>query len=300
MNRLRLGTRGSLLAKTQSGHVAAAITAATGVPVDLVVIKTTGDRVVDRPLQQVGGKGLFTKEIEQALLDGDVDLSVHSMKDMPTDNPPGLCIACVPARVSPADVLVGGSLDSLRQGAVVGTGSVRRALQLRSLRPDLEVRGIRGNVDTRVQKQQDGQYDAIVLAHAGLLRLDRTEWVDSVIPVGQMVPACGQGALAVQARRGDDDVLGLLEPLHHEPSAIAVATERAFLQAVSGGCSAPAACHAWTDGDHIDAVAVWAPDEHGVARRLRARSDFLHATALGRGLALDLRSGRGEHLQALR
>ena len=182
MNRLRLGTRGSLLAKTQSGHVAAAITAATGVPVDLVVIKTTGDRVVDRPLQQVGGKGLFTKEIEQALLDGDVDLAVHSMKDMPTDNPPGLCIACVPERVSPADVLVGGSLDSLRQGAVVGTGSVRRALQLRSLRPDLEVRGIRGNVDTRVQKQQDGQYDAIVLASARLAS-EQPEALTALAPV---------------------------------------------------------------------------------------------------------------------
>ena len=132
MKTLKLGTRGSLLARTQSGHVADALTAATGVPVELVIIKTTGDRVTDRPLQQVGGKGLFTKELEQALIDGEVDFAVHSMKDMPTDNPRELCIACVPERVAPQDVLVGAGLDALPAGAVVGTGSVRRALQLRA------------------------------------------------------------------------------------------------------------------------------------------------------------------------
>ena len=156
---LRLGTRGSVLARTQSGIVADAITEATGLAVELVIIKTTGDRVTDRPLQQVGGKGLFTKEIEDALLAGEVDFAVHSMKDMPTDNPPGLVIACVPERVDPRDALVGAALDALPEGAVVGTGSVRRALQLRELRPDLEIKGIRGNVDTRIQKQRDGEYD---------------------------------------------------------------------------------------------------------------------------------------------
>ena len=296
MKTLRLGTRGSLLARTQSQQVADALTAATGVPVELVIITTRGDRIVDRPLQQVGGKGLFTKEIEEALLAGDVDLAVHSMKDMPTEGPRGLVIASVPERVDPRDALIGAPLADLGPGAVVGTGSVRRALQLRALRPDLEIRGIRGNVDTRIAKQRAGDYDAIVLAMAGLARLGRTDVVDEALGSEAMVPAVGQGALAVQARRGDTAVLSVLEAIHHEPTAVCVAAERSFLEAVSGGCSAPAACHVVADGDHIVADGVWAASEDGPGRRLRLRSDPLHAVPLGRDLAQQLIGGAGRPL----
>ena len=299
MRTLRLGTRGSLLARTQSGHVATALHKATDWPVELVIIKTTGDRVTDRPLLEVGGKGLFTKELEDALLNGAIDFAVHSMKDMPTEMPAGLVIAAVPERVNPLDGLVGCALADLQPGAIVGTGSVRRALQLRALRPDLEIRGIRGNVGTRVQKQRDGGYDVVVLAMAGLTRLGKADVVSETLTVAKMVPACGQGALAIQAREDDPEILPLLEALHHEPTAICVAAERAFLEAVSGGCSAPAACHAWLDGDWIVAEAVWAPAEHSPARRLRSRSDFLHATPLGRDLAHRLQAGEGEPLLPL-
>lgn len=282
---LRLGTRGSLLARTQSRQVADAITAATGRPVELVLIRTTGDRITDRPLTEVGGKGLFTKEIERALLELDVDFAVHSMKDMPTDNPRELTIASTPERVDPRDAVIGARLDALGEGAVVGTGSVRRALQLRAVRPDLDVRGIRGNVDTRIAKQRSGAYDAVVLAMAGLHRLGRTDVVSQALDVGTMIPAVGQGALAVQCRRDDREVMGLLEAIHHEPTAQCVAAERAFLAAVSGGCSAPAACHAVVDGSMIRARAIWAASERAPPHTLELSADPLHVHALGTELA---------------
>ncbi len=286
---LRLGTRGSLLARTQSQQVADAITAATGVAVELVIIKTTGDRVQDRPLQQVGGKGLFTKEIEEALLDGRVDFAVHSMKDMPTENPPELEIAAVPERVDPRDVLIGARLADLPKGAVVGTGSVRRQLQLRAVRPDLELRGIRGNVDTRIAKQRAGEYDAIVLAAAGITRLGKQDEITDFIDVDTMIPAVGQGALAIQCRRDDAATKALLDTIHHPPTAICVTAERAFLEAVSGGCSAPAACHAVWDGDEVVATGVWAATDADEARRLTLRTDALHVVAMGRDLARRLK-----------
>ena len=284
-DKLRLGTRGSNLALTQSGIVADAITAATGVQVELVVIKTRGDQVTDRPLQEVGGKGLFTKEIEEAMLAGEVDFAVHSMKDMPTDAPEGLVIHAVPERVDPRDALVGARLADLPEGAVVGTGSVRRALQLRAARPDLVIRGIRGNVETRIGKQRAGEFDATILAMAGLTRLGRASDATEPLDVQTMIPAVGQGALALQCRGGDLRVQQLLEAVHHEPTAICVAAERAFLARVSGGCSAPAACHAVFDGNTILARAVWAADEAGEPRRLELRADPLHVHALGTELA---------------
>lgn len=289
MKTFRLGTRGSLLAKTQSGHVAAAITQSTGHPVELVIISTKGDRVTDRPLAEVGGKGLFTQELEQGLLDGSLDLAVHSMKDMPTDNPKGLVIAAVPQREDPRDVMVGARLADLAQGAVVGTGSVRRAMQLRALRPDLKIRGIRGNVDTRVQKQRDGEYDAVVLAAAGLKRLDRADAITEFFDIDEMTPSVGQGALAIQCRRDHTELLAVLDHVHHEDTAVCVAVERAFLEAVSGGCSAPAACHAVLEGYQLVARGVWGDDDKSAPKRLLLRSDRLHAVALGRELAFRLK-----------
>lgn len=298
--KLRLGTRGSALARTQSGHVAAAVTAATGVAVELVIIKTRGDQVTDRPLQALvepgeggdiaGGKGLFTKEIEEALLRREIDFAVHSLKDLPTADPDGLEIAAIPERADPRDALVGARLADLPPGALVGTGSVRRTLQLRALRPDLEVRGIRGNVDTRVEKQRRGEYAAVLLALAGLSRLGRASDATEVLSVEQMIPAVGQGALAVQCRRDSSEVKRVLDAIHHPPTAICVAAERAFLQQVSGGCSAPAACHArWIDGTVV-ADGVWSADERGPLRRAQLRSDPLHVQALGIELARRLMS----------
>jgi hydroxymethylbilane synthase len=287
---LRLGTRGSQLAKTQSGQVAAALTRATGRPVELVIIRTRGDNVTDRPLQDVGGKGLFTKEIEDALLAHEVDFAVHSLKDMPTENPAGLVIASIPQRVDPRDVLVGSTLAALPQGAVVGTGSVRRSLQLRALRPDLEVRGIRGNVDTRIEKQRRGEYAAVMLALAGLTRLGRAEDATEALDVEQMIPAVGQGALAIQCRSDDREVLGLLEAIHHPETGICVAAERAFLQEVSGGCSAPAACHARFVDGMVVADGVWGADADGPLVRARLQSDPLHVTPMGIELARRLKN----------
>ncbi len=269
--------------------MAAAITEATGVPVELVIITTRGDLIQDRSLQEVGGKGLFTKELEDALLSGAVDFAVHSMKDMPTDNPPGLTIQAVPKRVDPRDVLVGKPLDELGPGAVVGTGSIRRRLQLLMLRPDLEIRGIRGNVDTRVQKMRDGQYETIVLAAAGLARLGRSSDVCQALEVDQMIPAVGQGALAVQARREDPEVHKILDAIHDEETALCIAAERSFLETISGGCSAPAACHAVMDGAHIRAEGFWAADDGSQAKRATLRADTLHAVSMGRALALELK-----------
>ncbi len=288
---LRLGTRGSQLAVTQSGLVADAVSMATGVRVELVVIKTRGDQVADRPLQEVGGKGLFTKEIEDALLEGLVDFAVHSMKDMPTDAPEGLIFASIPQRVDPRDALVGSTLEQLPRGAVVGTGSVRRALQLRALRPDLDIQGLRGNVDTRIEKQRSGQYAAILLAMAGLLRLGRAGDAAEALPLDDMIPAVGQGALAIQCRGSDGDVQKILGSIHHEPTALCIAAERAFLAQVSGGCSAPAACHARMIDGMVVADGVWAADEASPPRRLQLRSDPLHVHAMGTELARKLIAG---------
>jgi hydroxymethylbilane synthase len=284
---LKLGTRGSALARTQSGHVASAVTAATGRPVELVIIRTRGDQVQDRPLAEVGGKGLFTKEIEEALLDGSIDLAVHSFKDMPTESPAGLVFGAVPERADPHDALVGARLADLPEGAVVGTGSVRRRLQLLAARPDLEIRGIRGNVDTRIEKVARGEYAAAVLACAGLERLGRSEAIAERLSSAVMVPAPAQGALAVQCRADDAATLRALGAIHCGLSAARVAVERAYLAAVSGGCDAPAACLAWFEGGELVAEAFHAsdPQDPATGRRATLRGSPLHAETLGRALA---------------
>ena len=259
MRQLRLGTRGSALARAQSGHVADAVAALTGAPVELVIIRTRGDEVTDRPLGQVGGKGLFTKEIEDAMLRCEVDLAVHSLKDLPTETPAGLVLGAHPRRADPRDVLVGVALADLPPGAKVGTGSGRRRAQLLAARPDLQIEGIRGNVDTRVGKQQRGEFDAILLAAAGLLRLGKEAWITEALPVDLMVPAVGQGALAVQCREDDADVLAVLARLDDPATRAAVEVERAWLAGIGGGCSVPTACHAWhEDGTvHVAAFHAW-------------------------------------------
>lgn len=285
---LRLGTRGSQLALAQSGQVAAAVTAATGIAVELVRITTRGDRIQDRPLPEVGGKGLFTAELEAALREGRIDLAVHSLKDLPTEDPDGLVLGAIPQRVDPRDAFVGPTLADVPAGAVVATGSLRRRVQLLALRPDLEIHDIRGNVDTRLRKRDEGQCVATLLAMAGLLRLGVARPDIHPFSVDEMIPAVGQGALGIQCRGGDERVLGALMAVEHADTRRCVEAERAFLAAVGGGCNVPAACHVTLDGTDLVGVACF-QDESAALRRSQAKGT--DAVALGHALAAAVRPG---------
>jgi len=246
---LTIGTRGSALALVQTGLVRAAILASSPeLTVEVRRITTRGDAILDRPLADVAvtDKGLFVEEIEAALRDGRIDLAVHSAKDLPSLLPPDMMIAAFTERADPRDVLVSahGTLDALPEGARVGTSSPRRACQLRAARPDLTVLDIRGNVDTRLRKLAEGRYDAIVLAAAGLLRLGREAEITEWFTPARMLPAVGQGALAIETRANDPQIAALLAPLAHGATMAALEAERAFLAAASGGCSAVVAAYA--------------------------------------------------------
>ncbi|MCK6505199.1 hydroxymethylbilane synthase [Myxococcota bacterium] len=282
---LVLGTRGSQLAVTQSQQVADAITAATGVPVRLEIIRTRGDQVQDRPLAAVGGKGLFTAELEAALREGGIDLAVHSLKDLPTDDAEGLELGAFPVRQDPRDVLVGPPLRELPAGAVIGTGSLRRRTQLHALRPDLDLRDIRGNVDTRLAKRDRGEYHAVVLAMAGLNRLGISRPDLQPFDVDTLVPAVGQGILGVQCRAGDARVLGLLASIDHGDSRRSALAERAFLAAFGGGCNVPVACHVVVRGAALHGVAVGPRGPELV----RVEADGHDAVELGQRLAAAVR-----------
>jgi hydroxymethylbilane synthase len=245
-----LGTRGSALARAQAERVAALLAAAwPGLECEALPIVTQGDRTQSsgEPLPEIGGKGLFTAELEQALRDGGIDLAVHSLKDLPTEEPVGIALGAVCLREDVRDCLVardGLTLAELPAGAVVGTSSLRRAAQLRALRPELEIRSIRGNVDTRVRKVREGEYDAAVLAAAGIRRLGLEEIVTEWLPAETMLPAPGQGALAVQCRAGDEPALALLEAIDDPSTRAATTAERAFLRELGAGCTAPVAAYA--------------------------------------------------------
>jgi hydroxymethylbilane synthase len=249
MRPLIIGSRASRLAVWQAEWIRRRIEAAGGA-VRIETIRTSGDVILDRPLTTFAGQGVFVKEIEEALLERRIDLAVHSLKDLPTAQPEGLLVACVPEREDPRDMLIGpggGGIAGLRRGAVVGTGSPRRACQLRALRPDLRLRDLRGNVDTRLEKLRRGDYEAILMAHAAVLRLEmRLE--GTVLEVDEMIPAVGQGALAVEIRQDDRETADRLRALHHPATAAAVAAERALLRGLGGGCQAPIAAHATLDG----------------------------------------------------
>jgi hydroxymethylbilane synthase len=284
---LKLGTRGSLLARAQSQMVADQLSAATGWPVELVILTTRGDLDQHRPLAALGGKGLFTFELEEGLRDGSLDLAVHSLKDLPTEDAEGLTLGAIPEREDPRDLIVGAPLSALPQRARLGTGSLRRRVQALALRPDLVVGDIRGNVETRLRKRDEGQFDATILAAAGLNRLGVHRADGHAIPITEMVPAVGQGALAVQCRAGDPELLGLLAAIDHGPTRAAVAVERAFLQSFGGGCNTPAACHAWFEAGALRALAV-APGPTGELRRVEGEGP--DGPALGRRLAAALRA----------
>ncbi|MBC7782393.1 MAG: hydroxymethylbilane synthase [Burkholderiales bacterium] len=263
---LRLGTRGSLLARAQSQLVAGAIELANdGVRVELVILKTTGDRVQDKSLADLGGKGLFTKELEQALLRGEIDLAVHSYKDVPVTMPlvdqANLVITAVPRREDPRDVLIvrgdARAIAELQANARVGTGSLRRRCQLLAIREDLMIEPIRGNIDTRLSKLGNGDFDAIVLAYAGLKRTGLYDAACStILPADQLIPSPGQGALALQTRRDDPATHRLLEPLHDAETGLCVDTEREVVRLLNGDCHSPIAAHATVAGDRLTLVAA--------------------------------------------
>jgi hydroxymethylbilane synthase len=284
---LVIASRGSQLALWQARWVASQLTTA-GHPCRLEIIKTTGDKITDVPLAKVGGKGLFTKEIEEALLDGRAQLAVHSLKDLPTELPEGLVLAAVPQREDPRDAIVGRRIAELRHGAKVGTSSLRRAAQLRQLRPDLLVESVRGNVDTRLRKLDEGQYDAILLAAAGLKRLGWGDRIAEILEPEQMCPAVGQGALAIETRAGSRDAA----VLDHAESHIAVMAERALLRALGGGCQLPIGAYATVAEGHVRMLSVVAaPDGSEVIRASTAGASS-EAEALGAALAREL-LGRG-------
>jgi hydroxymethylbilane synthase len=254
---LRIGTRGSPLALAQANDVAARLTAAHGFApgvCEIVVIKTSGDRILDRPLSEAGGKGLFTKEIEDALLAGEIDLAVHSMKDMPTALPPGLVLSCMLEREDVRDAFISlkyRALEDLPQGAVLGTSSLRRASQAAALRPDLEIVGFRGNVQTRLRKLEEGVAAGTFLAVAGLKRLGLADRIAQSIPTDVMLPAVAQAAVGVEIRDGDRATAALLAPLDHAATHEAVAAERAFLARLEGSCRTPIAGLAEFAGDTV-------------------------------------------------
>ncbi len=252
---LVLGTRTSHLAIWQAEWVQARLREiAPDVPVTLQRIKTSGDKILDVPLAKIGGKGLFVKEIEEALLQETIDLAVHSMKDVPTALPEGLDILCVPAREDPRDALISRDaklLDQLPQGARVGTSSLRRQAQLLHRRPDVKIEMLRGNLDTRLRKLRDGEFDAIVLAAAGLKRMGWAEQITEYLPPEVSLPAIGQGALGLEGRRNDGFVREIVSALEHPPTRTAVTAERALLDRLEGGCQVPIAAHATLSGTRL-------------------------------------------------
>lgn len=252
---LRVGTRGSRLAVAQTQWVMQSLRELMPeLELEAVVIKTAGDLNLDAPLAEMGGKGVFVKEIETALLNGEIDLAVHSMKDMPAEQPPGLHIGCVPKRMAPFDAFVSNKyryLSELPKNSVIATGSARRKAQLLRYRADLNVAPIRGNIETRLQKLDAGQCDALILAQAGLVRLGMANRIRAVIGMNILLPAAGQGALAIETRVDDATTNAIVQKLHHPESAICVNTERAFMHALGGGCHIPAGALAEASWENI-------------------------------------------------
>ena len=291
-----IATRVSRLALWQAEHVKALLVE-KGYEVALLGMTTQGDQILDRSLSKVGGKGLFVKELELALEDGRADLAVHSLKDLPMELPEGFTLACVLEREDPRDAWVSphyASVDALPKGAIVGTSSLRRVALLRAMRPDLVVEPLRGNLDTRLKKLDDGQYDGIVLAAAGLKRLGLTARIRCSFEPQQMLPAAGQGALGIEVRSERIDVAAVLQPLLHLPTWLAVSAERAVSRVMGGSCSMPLAAYATLQGSRLSIQAVWG-DPEGVLPLVKAHAqgevrDVRAAIALGEQVARALQA----------
>lgn len=288
---IRLGSRGSKLALWQAEHIRFEIERKTGRKVEIVRIKTTGDMILDVPLARVGGKGLFVKEIEEALLSGDIDLAVHSMKDVPTDLPEGLAIVAITRREDPRDAFLSvkyRKFEELPRGARLGTSSLRRQTQLLGLRPDLSVETLRGNLDTRIRKMEEGRFDAIILAAAGLRRLGWEARITEYIPADMSLPAIGQGALGIEIRSDDARTREAVSFLNDRDTAYAVRAERGFLKRLEGGCQVPIASYGQTEGDGIFLQGmVGRPDGSEIIRG-SARGSVSDPEGLGVSLAGEL------------
>lgn len=300
MSKLVIATRESRLALWQAEHVKALLEQ-RGHQVSLLGMTTKGDQILDRSLSKVGGKGLFVKELEVALEQGAADLAVHSLKDVPMDLPPGFALACVMDREDPRDAFVSNryaAFADLPQGAVVGTSSLRRVVLLRALRPDLKIEPLRGNLDTRLRKLDAGNYDAIVLAAAGLKRLGLGQRIRQVFEPEQMLPAAGQGALGIEVHSDRRDLMDIFASLAHQSTWLAVAAERAVSRAMGGSCSMPLAAYATLSGEYLQLRAAWG-DPDGAAALVRVQSgasvaDLDAAAELGTAVASQLRAG-GAH-----
>jgi len=276
MSTLRIGSRGSQLALWQANHISALLRA-RGHEVEIDIIHTTGDKITDVALAKVGAKGMFTKEIEEALAAGKVDLAVHSLKDLPTELPKGFEIAAITERQDPRDAFCTrhyAKVEDLPNKARVGTSSLRRQAQLKAIRPDLDIHPLRGNVDTRLRKLEAGQYDAIILASAGLKRLGKTEWIKQIIPAEIMCPAAGQGALGIEIREGDTKTRELLAFLNDSDARAATTCERALLNSLGGGCQVPIGAFAEVKNGklHLDSI-VADPDGSKLLRDSREGDD---------------------------
>jgi hydroxymethylbilane synthase len=296
---LRIGTRGSPLALAQANEIRGRLAAIHAISVDRIkldVIRTTGDAIRDRPLAQAGGKGLFTKEIDDALLAGVIDLGVHSAKDLPTTLPSGLAIAAVPPREDARDVfisLTAKALRDLRPGAIVGTASLRRQALLKRLRPDLTVVNFRGNVETRLRKLEEGVVDATLLALAGLRRLGLVEKATAVLAIDEFLPAVGQGCLAVVARADDTRVLPLIAPLNNTMSAQALTAERAFLAVLDGSCRTPIAGYAVVADDRLHFQGLIAKPDGSRQLRVEREGPRDDAVLLGAQAGRELKAQAG-------
>ena len=299
---LKIGTRQSLLALWQSNHLAACLR--KQYPECEVVLKkivTKGDRTLDVPLAQIGGKGLFTKEIEEDLLSGEVDLAVHSLKDMPTVLPEGLCLTAITERANVGDAFVSNDyacFEELPLGAIVGTSSLRRKAQLLAARPDLTIRDLRGNVDTRLRKLDEGLYDAVILAAAGLERLGHGDRIKAIIPSDVCLPAVGQGALAIECRTDDAEVRQMLDFLNDQPTVYATAAERAFLGLLEGGCQVPIGVHADVNGEQIKIEAIIAALDGSNVLRDTIEGAAVDAVALGQKLGKKMLANGGQKILA--
>ena len=302
---IRVGTRASDLALWQARRVAELLRDHhPSIRLRVIEISTRGDRDRRVPLHQAGGVGLFVKELEYALLEGEIDVAVHSLKDMPSQTPPGLSLAAIPERGDPRDVLVsetGLGLRDLPTGSRVGTGSPRRKAQTLFLRPDLEVVGIRGNVDTRLSKLAAPDYDAVILAVAGLVRLGRQDAITEILPPETFLPAAGQGALAVEIRADDESTHALVAPVNDPPSWVAASAERAFMARLGAGCHVPAAAYAVLDDQDLWLRALVASQDGETIIRGQRRASVAAAEALGRAMAEELLSkGAGDVLDQTR
>ncbi|AMS39972.1 hydroxymethylbilane synthase [Aminobacter sp. NyZ550] len=296
---LRIGTRGSLLALAQAHETRARLMAAHGLPeeaFEIVTISTSGDRIQDRPLSLAGGKGLFTKELEEAMYAGEIDIAVHSSKDMPTQLPDGLELSAFLPREDPRDAFIGRAAPSimeLPQGAVVGSSSLRRQALIRRMRPDLDVVMFRGNVQTRLRKLDEGVAEGTILANAGLRRLGLEEVITDLMALDAFPPAPGQGAICIESRIGDTAVTNMLEAIDHKPTGQALACERAFLAALDGSCRTPIAGYAEIDGDRLSFAGLILTPDGTLWHEAKADGRAADAAEIGRNAGDEVRARAG-------